>query len=304
MELTRGSQPVKGDHTVHRSSTQSRKPPSPSFNQSDGPSSRSSSRNSTRSPFTHATSPIVHKNDRRTPSPGGLKNKKKKSKDGKDTGGGEGKQSQSPRNPSPSTLKYYNSSGDEKSSSQPHRRSRSGPPTFRTKGGKPGSRGSTPTNDAAPDDSTNQAASHPTKRRSTVRAPTELDKTFLATSSNQHIADDDFHDMELEEIQSQLQERAAKVIQHTGFTRFSSSALCVDPSQADQNIQIKKVSPRRPSLNSQISNFTASDFDAVSETSDISSSRLNVSGGISQHSFTVDNAAQAFDAMSISELER
>ena len=195
MELTRGSQPVKGDHTVPRSSTQSRKPPSPSFNQPDGPSSRSSSRNSTRSPFTHASSPIVHKNDRRTPSPGGLKNKKKKSKDGKDSGG-EGKQSQSPRNPSPSTLKYYNSSGDEKSSSQPHRRSRSGPPTFRTKGGKPSSRGSTPTNDAAPEDNTNPAPNHPTKRRSTVRAPTELDKTFLATSSNQHIADDDFGESE------------------------------------------------------------------------------------------------------------
>ena len=106
------------------------------------------------------------------------------------------------------------------------------------------------------------------------RAPTDLDKTFLATSSN--IEDDVFVEKELEEIQSQLQERAAKVIHNTGssFTRFTSGLRMADSDPSESSL-IKKVSPRRPSVNS-LTGYNITDFsDVASENSDISSSRLN-----------------------------
>mmetsp|Transcript_21262 Transcript_21262/g.42452 ORF Transcript_21262/g.42452 Transcript_21262/m.42452 type:complete len:636 (-) Transcript_21262:50-1957(-) len=311
-------QPIKGDHKLAKSS--GFKPPSPSFN-SDNHGSRSSSRASTKSPSTHRSSPGIGKSDRRTPSPSFKKGGRKKSStptpggkgdDKKDSSSGGGNNSVgSGKGEAGSAFVPAGkapSSGDEgaNSSKERHRRSRSGPPKYRGKrdsaddtslqvgGGGVGSATGTSTN-AATSNSGGEK-----KIKDKARAPTDLDKTFLATSSN--IEDDVFVEKELEEIQSQLQERAAKVIHNTGssFTRFTSGLRMADSDPSESSL-IKKVSPRRPSVNS-LTGYNITDFsDVASENSDISSSRLNFPP--TAPVLTVETAAQSLEQFSLKDLD-
>ena len=132
-----------------------------------------------------------------------------------------------------------------------------------------------------------------TIKRSAARAPTELDKTFLATSSN--IEDGSF-DVELEQIQSELQRQATKVMSsgsNSFLSHFSSGYRIPSTSTV-------KVSPRRPFHSRPFNQLHVSDFDVVSEGSDISSSRLNVP---SAPVFSLETAAYSLDSMSLSDLE-
>ncbi|GMI15682.1 hypothetical protein TrLO_g14044 [Triparma laevis f. longispina] len=276
MERTgHGSLPIKGDHKLVKSSTTSRnKPPSPSITHSDNMNSRSSSRSSTKSPSTHRASPSLSSKDRRTPSPSFKKGGRKKSRE------------------SPLLSDGEKEKEKKEDSKERSRRSRSGPPRVgrnQTPDGKGGEGEKVEGEKVGGEGATQQQSTkeNGSKKKDRARAPTELDKTFLATSSN--IEDDVFVEKELEEIQSQLQERAAKAI-NTGssFTRFTSKGG-----------EGKKVSARRPSVTNSL---LVSEFsDVASENSDISSSRLGLQR---EPILTVEGATEQLESMSLKDLEK